>query len=124
MTRVQVVDPRLTPNQYAPNVQARTTGASPRQQVAFTTLGALGIVFLANMKKIGKAEARLSILMIVRGIVGWFVLFLTLAIASDFEATAPLATAFGWVILLTVLLVKGPAAVDTLAKAIPSEASK
>lgn len=48
-------------------------------------------------------------------LVGFGILFFTLIVASDFDATAPLAVAFAYLILLAVLMTAGPIAMQRLA---------
>jgi hypothetical protein len=48
-------------------------------------------------------------------IIGFGIVGFVLITGSDFDATAPIAVAFAYVILLTVLLTVGPVAFDRIA---------
>lgn len=126
----QVFDDSLNPGTYAPSVQVRTTGASVRQQIVFTTFAAFTISTLAKFepysrKKKGrdvftqKNTARV-LMMVGKGIIGWVVLLLILSAASDFETTAQLAQAFAWLILISAVLFNGQTALTVALRLVPN----
>lgn len=47
---------------------------------------------------------------------GWAVMFLTLIVFTDIEATAPLAAAFAWLILISIALAYGEDAFNNITK--------
>lgn len=57
--------------------------------------------------------ARVS-LTVGRSVLGWGILSLFLIAGADIPATAELASAFAWLIFVAVLLLYGPAALETL----------
>lgn len=71
---------------------------------------------LASTADSGSANvtpARVS-LSVGRSVIGWGVLSLFLIAGADIPATAELASAFAWLIFVAVLLLYGPAALETL----------
>lgn len=52
--------------------------------------------------------------MTAQGFYGWGVLLILLVAAADFDATADVAAAFAVLLLVSVLLIYGPAAFDWL----------
>lgn len=125
----QVFDDSLNPGTYAPDVQVRTTGASVRQQIVFTTFLAFAVSFIAKFEpytrnrkgnKVFTREDTAKVLQLTfRGIVGWVVLLLILSAASDFETTQELATAFAWLILISAILFNGQDALNVLLRLVP-----
>lgn len=114
MSRTLVTGRRYDPGAYAPDVQQRTTGASIRTQIVFTTVGAFAISYIAKMKRFDKASTAEAAQITAKGAIGWFVLLIALSAMSDFETTSQLAIAFAWVILLASLFVNGPKALKVI----------
>lgn len=106
---------RPGPTDYIPSVEERTGGASPRGQVALTITAAFVISTLGKIDPKSKPHARdLMVAAAASNVWGWLVLVVILAIMSDFYSSQPLATAFGWLILLAAVLARGPQALDNL----------
>lgn len=98
----------------APDIAARTTGASPRGQIVFATVGAFAVTYVAKMRRFRKREFQEAAYLTGRGLVGWGVLLIALSAMSDFETTQQLGIAFAWLILITAVLVSGPEALAVL----------
>lgn len=51
---------------------------------------------------------------IMQAVFGWAVLFVMLIVASDVPGLGDLAAAFAWLLLLSILIIYGPAAFNNL----------
>lgn len=114
----RIVPTAANPGTYAPDIQARTTGSSIRNQIVFTTTGAFVISYLAKMKRFRKQDAAAATLITGRSIVAWFALLVILSAMSDFQTTQELAVAFAWLVFLSALFVNGPAALNVILREI------
>lgn len=97
---------------------------NPTQSVILTQLLSFVLFWLAGAEAKRKATNSIRVLrgkpkyiaiadtekgpnMTVGVAAGWAVMFLTLIVFTDIEATSPLAVAFGWLILISIALAYG-----------------
>lgn len=97
-----------------PDIQSRTSGASPRGQIVFAMVGAFAISYIAKLKRFDKKSTAQATIITGKSIVGWFVVLIALSAMSDFQSTQQIAVAFALLVMLTAILVNGPAAIKTV----------
>lgn len=113
-----MVRPLTSTVDKVPNIQEKTTGRPGAEQVVLTTFIAFVVSGLANAP-IGKSKTKQEAFLkglLANNLINWGVLFVILVMASDFEASATLAIAFAWLILIATLLSKGEKAFQNLQK--------
>lgn len=90
------------------------------QQVTLTTLIAAGLLLFARFTKVPPAGAFDDA---APWAMGWLIIFITLQVMADIPATADLAVAFGYLLLIGALLAYGVPAFQHIGSLIPASDS-
>lgn len=112
----------MTTGQVVPQPQ------TPQQTIVFTMLVAFLVFIISGPQSQAALTHKINVLrpnapseaapasswLTVSNAIGWSVMFLFLLVMSDVSATAQLAQAFAWLILISILLTNGTAAMTTL----------
>jgi hypothetical protein len=101
---------------YVPNVATRSVGANPRTQILMLIGGAAMVRFAAGMGVYEKDAKTNLVRPGLKGVpwVAFIAVYITMAIAADFDATVDLAVIFSLLLFVTILINYGVKASDNL----------